>query len=193
MSSPNTASLINPKVTPKDFWVPPVLQEDTYRTGLMVNNSLAGEKVEFFPFRPGKQITWYGCGPTVYDAAHMGHARTYISFDIIRRILRDYFCYDIMMCMNITDIDDKIIQRSNEKNIDFASLARYWEAMFWDDMRALNVELPDVVTRVSEYVPEVKQFIEGILNNGFAYVSEGSVYFDTQVKKRFCFFDALFV
>lgn len=180
MTSPTQSSPGSNKVTPKDFWVPPVIGNDTYRTGLMLNNSMVGEKTEFIPAGPGKQITWYGCGPTVYDAAHMGHARTYLCFDIMRRVLRDYFGYNILMCMNITDIDDKIIQRSREKNVDFESLARYWEAMFWDDMRALNIELPDVVTRVSEYVPEVIRFIQGILENGFAYMSEGSVYFDTQ-------------
>lgn len=146
----------------------------------MVNNSMAGSKVEFVPLKSGKEITWYGCGPTVYDAAHMGHARTYVAFDIIRRILNDYFGYQLFMCMNITDIDDKIIKRSNESGKDFASLARYWEGMFWKDMAALNVLLPDVVTRVSEYIPEVLDFIKGIVDNGFAYVSHGSVYFDTQ-------------
>lgn len=170
------------KSTPADFWVPPCC-DGKFRTGLRINNSMAGGKVEFIPSRPGKSITWYGCGPTVYDAAHMGHARTYLSFDIIRRILSDYFGYDVFLCMNITDIDDKIIKRSQEKNIDFSVLARYWEAMFFEDMRLLNIQLPDIVTRVSEYVPEVVEFIEGILKNGYAYESEGSVYFDTQVRK----------
>jgi cysteinyl-tRNA synthetase len=58
-------------------------------------------------------VTWYMCGPTVYDHSHMGHARTYIGFDIIKRILRDFFGYNIRLCMNITDIDDKIIREAN--------------------------------------------------------------------------------
>lgn len=166
---------------PAGSWTMPSITPNTYRTGLMVNNSMAGGKVEFIPNKEGKAITWYGCGPTVYDAAHMGHARTYVSFDIIRRILSDYFGYEVFMCMNITDIDDKIIKRSTEKNVEFSFLARYWEAMFFEDMKKLNVQLPDVLTRVSEYVPEVIRFIEGIIKNDFAYESQGSVYFDTQV------------
>lgn len=69
----------------------------------------------FASLQEGNRINWYGCGPTVYDSAHMGHARTYVAFDIIRRILSDYFGYDVNMVMNITDIDDKIIARSLEK------------------------------------------------------------------------------
>lgn len=60
-------------------------------------------------------MCWYGCGPTVYDASHMGHARTYVTFDVIRRIMSDYLNYDVTLCMNITDIDDKIIKRSSEE------------------------------------------------------------------------------
>ncbi|KAL8426889.1 hypothetical protein Efla_002497 [Eimeria flavescens] len=148
-------------------------------TGLKVNNSMTGEKTEFIP-QEGNRINWYGCGPTVYDSAHMGHARTYVAFDIIRRILSDYFGYDVNMVMNITDIDDKIIARSQEQGVNFLNLARHWEKEFFKDMQALNVLLPSVVTRVSEYVPEVLRLIEEIVDNGFAYESQGSVYFDTQ-------------
>lgn len=89
----------------------------------------------------------------------MGHARTYISVDMIRRILTKYFKYDILFCMNITDIDDKIINRSNEKGEDFSKFARKWEGDFWSDMKALGVEYPDVIVRVSEHVPENVAFI----------------------------------
>jgi cysteinyl-tRNA synthetase len=95
------------------------------------------------------------CGPTVYDSSHLGHARTYMGFDIIRRIMEDYFGYNVKLCMNITDIDDKIINRSNELKEDFATFARKWEDNFLEDMSNLNVKLPTVITRISEYVPEV--------------------------------------
>lgn len=90
----------------------------------------------------------------------MGHAKTYVTFDILRRIMTDYFGYDIQLCMNITDIDDKIIKRSNEKDMKFTELARHFENEFFDDMDKLNVAHPDVITRVSEYVPEIVAFIE---------------------------------
>lgn len=148
-------------------------------TGLKVNNSVSGEKCAFIP-NEDNIVNWYGCGPTVYDAAHMGHARNYITFDIIRRVMTDYFGYKVNMCMNITDVDDKIIARSNELNMPFDKLARYWENDFFTNMKDLNCQLPDVITRVSEFVPKIITFIESIISNGFAYHSNGSVYFDTQ-------------
>ncbi|CBZ55622.1 hypothetical protein NCLIV_060470 [Neospora caninum Liverpool] len=158
-------------------------KEGKLLTGLMVNNSMAGGKVEFVP-QKGNRVCWYGCGPTVYDASHMGHARTYVTFDVIRRIMSDYLNYDVTMCMNITDIDDKIIKRSIEQGVDFLTLARHWEKEFFNDMAALNVRLPSVVTRVSEYIPEVLSLIERIVKNGYGYESQGSVYFDTQTFRK---------
>jgi len=147
-----------------------------------MSNSLTGQKTEFIP-HSGRTVKWYGCGPTVYDAAHLGHARTYVGFDILRRIMGEYFGYDVKMVMNITDIDDKIIKRSQEGGGDFRELARHWEAEFWSDMAALNVMAPDVITRVSEYVDEVVGFIQKIIDNKYAYESSGSVYFDVAAFK----------
>ncbi len=111
------------------------------------------------PHNESRKLNWYMCGPTVYDHSHMGHAKTYVCFDIIRRILTDYFKYDVRLCMNITDIDDKIIIRSNEKKVDFMEHARFFENDFLDDCKSLNIRLPSVITRVSEYVPEIVAFI----------------------------------
>lgn len=231
---------------------------------LKIYNSITRKKEVFTP-QNGKNITWYSCGPTVYDASHMGHARSYMSFDILRRVLRDYFGYDITYVMNITDIDDKIIKRARQNylyekyaaemneletlqtdvkesvdrlskqmaattdpdkkvmqekmfakvtaavdkltetvkigqglpeakshllaeakdvlsdwldskhgmdvsdNAIFASLPRYWEEEFYKDMAALNVLPADVITRVSEYVPEIVDYISRIIERGLAY------------------------
>ena len=110
----------------------------------------------------------------------MGHARSYVSFDILKRIMTDYFGYNVKLVMNITDIDDKIIRKAIEENISFEELSRRYETEFFDDMRRLNVSLPESITRVSEFVPEIVAFIEKIIENGYAYESNGSVYFDVK-------------
>lgn len=140
-------------------------------------------KDEFITETGNQNVNWYMCGPTVYDSSHLGHARTYVGSDVIRRVMRDYFHYNINLVMNITDIDDKIIMRSIERNQPFNEFARHWENDFLNDMASLNVELPDIMTRVSEYVPEIIEYISKIVSNGYAYESNGSVYFDVESYK----------
>ncbi|KAK5935807.1 hypothetical protein CgunFtcFv8_021130 [Champsocephalus gunnari] len=255
-------------------WSPPAGTDVPH---LKLYNSLTRAKEPFVPQR-GNKVTWYSCGPTVYDASHMGHARSYISFDILRRILKDYFKYDVLYCMNITDIDDKIIKRARQnhlleqytekqphatqilqdvlsargpfqanlalttdpdkkqmlerldaavaaalqhlqaamegkaaqevvqplaevllqnskdmlsdwldtqfgsqvtENSIFSILPNYWEGDYHKDMEALNVLPPDVLTRVSEYVPEIVDFVKKVVSNSYGYESNGSVYFNT--------------
>eukprot|EP00929_Paragymnodinium_shiwhaense_P055377 TRINITY_DN27744_c0_g2_i1.p1 TRINITY_DN27744_c0_g2~~TRINITY_DN27744_c0_g2_i1.p1 ORF type:complete len:873 (-),score=321.83 TRINITY_DN27744_c0_g2_i1:147-2765(-) len=93
--------------------------------GIKAFNSITGEKEPFVP-KVGNKVTWYTCGPTVYDVAHMGHARAYLTFDILRRIIKDYFKYDVLYQINITDIDDKIIMRSRQNKLfkDFSESMR---------------------------------------------------------------------
>ncbi|KAF8635211.1 hypothetical protein AX17_003987, partial [Amanita inopinata Kibby_2008] len=289
-------------------WILPTRQAD--EPVLKLYNSLTRTKTEFIPLNE-RHIKWYNCGPTVYDASHMGHARNYVTQDILRRIMSDYFGYDVYFVMNITDIDDKIIERARQNHffdkykselgelssplvsqvqeawevhmrervsrglppdlspqaitqeswdtlnelfqntewkneclkrdekfdMNFSSakrsylaiqkakehlsgkseyngldaarqlvedsrdvllrfldaqyksivtdpsvsreLAAYWERKFFQDMDRLRVRRPDIVTRVTEYVPEIVTFVEQIVKNGYGYEAEGSVYFDT--------------
>ncbi|KAG6216310.1 hypothetical protein E4U34_005195 [Claviceps purpurea] len=265
---------------------------------LKVHNSLKpGAPVPFVPIEPGK-VSWYACGPTVYDSSHLGHARNYVSSDIIRRIMMHYFQLKVTYVMNMTDVDDKIIIKARrqrlldlekkkncskqelrhlglaafrayaannlslladdaskldeteyitrrdaaygrvltggtlsgegkpgdaeakikmhlgnmnaaaealkqdaifpgadevllpyldslyKETVDttdqtiFTDLTKRMEALFLEDMDNLNVLRPDVITRVTEYVPQIAQFVERVVDKGFAYEAEGSVYFD---------------
>jgi cysteinyl-tRNA synthetase len=106
---------------------------------LVVYNSLTRTKTRFIPRDyTSNRVLWYQCGPTVYAESHIGHARTYISLDVVRRIMTDVLHYDVIVCQNITDIDDKIIIRSSEKQIPFDSLAKQYEGEFIEDMTSLG-------------------------------------------------------
>ncbi|KAJ3225767.1 hypothetical protein HK099_006267 [Clydaea vesicula] len=268
---------------------------------LKIYNSLTKQKEVFQPSNQ-RQVTWYTCGPTVYAPSHIGHARAYLTSDIIRKILEDYFNYNVLFVMNVTDIDDKIIIAARQKllfeefknskcaldlsliqeiesafdsfveskfikfydkvqtnwetfvnefspgsskaptpesepkykmffnsalkgkmaidkakinikngnttieyahtlcddNQDqlsvfldklkghtvtdqkpFRDFARFYEEDYFDDMNRLGIRKPDIITRVTEYVPEIAEFVAKIIENKFAYEVDGSVYFDT--------------
>ncbi|KAI5967665.1 hypothetical protein CANMA_002845 [Candida margitis] len=286
-ASSTAAATKKPSVQQPTWYEPKDLSST--KPKLKIYNSLTRTKNEFYPIKPG-HITWYSCGPTVYDHSHMGHARNYVSTDICRRILQDYFGYNVLFIQNVTDIDDKIIIAArqqhlfeekvvsqyknvkelldlsktylqyyveknlpefkgdmqkefiawsqsvpnleeikkekpkfpmyvkavvralnaiNNKNISynhfldeikdvavvyldkehgatvtepniFKKLPLYWETKFNEDMSKLNVLPPSVTTRVSEYVPDIIEYVDKIIANGYAYKTEdGSVYFDT--------------
>ncbi|KAM9767101.1 cysteine--tRNA ligase, mitochondrial isoform 2-T2 [Menidia menidia] len=151
-----------------------------FDTGLKTFNSLTKQKEPLVLTREGT-ATWYSCGPTVYDHAHLGHACSYVRFDILQRILSKVFGITVIHAMVITDIDDKIIKRSREENVSPAVIARFYEDEFKKDMLSLKVIPPAVYLRVTENVHHIVAFIEGIIKNGHAYATkEGDVYFDVQ-------------
>ncbi|XP_028320984.1 probable cysteine--tRNA ligase, mitochondrial isoform X2 [Gouania willdenowi] len=151
-----------------------------FDTGIQTYNSLSKQKEPLVLARDGV-ATWYSCGPTVYDHAHLGHACSYVRFDILQRILSRLFGITVIHAMVITDIDDKIIKRGWEENLPPAAIARTYEEEFKRDMLALKVIPPAVYLRVTENVPHIIAFIEGIIRNGHAYAAkDGDVYFDIQ-------------
>ncbi|KAJ8351501.1 hypothetical protein SKAU_G00229770 [Synaphobranchus kaupii] len=151
-----------------------------YDTGLKTFNSLTKRKEQLVLAKEGT-ATWYSCGPTVYDHAHLGHACSYVRFDIIQRILSRVFGINVIHVMVITDIDDKIIKRSLQENISPTVLAQMYEEEFKNDMLALKVHPPSVYMRVTENIPQIIAFVQGIIRNGHAYATNrGNVYFDVR-------------
>ncbi len=152
-------------------------------TGLRILNTLTNKKEEFQPLVPGK-LSLYSCGPTVYDLSHLGHARKDIVFDVIQRYLR-FIGYDVTYVRNITDVDDKIINRAKELNIRPEQLARRFTYTYWKDMDELNVAAPDYEPRATEYIPEMIAFISELIKKGNAYESAGDVYFEVSSFKGY--------
>lgn len=144
---------------------------------LRVYNTLTREMEEFIPIH-GKKVNMYVCGPTVYDHCHLGHARSYISFDVIRRYLC-YRGYDVNYISNVTDVDDKILDRARETGQDPFELSARFTRSFIEDMESLNVKAPDRRPTVTGHINEITDAIKMLILNGFAYAtSEGNVYYD---------------
>ncbi len=144
---------------------------------MQVYNTLSRGKEEFIPMH-GKKANMFVCGQTVYDDAHLGHARTYISFDIVARWLR-HAGYEINYIQNITDIDDKIIARAKEKGVDPVELARECEKRFMEDMEAIGVKQSvSSYPRSHDYINAMRDQMQLLINKGYAYLLDGDVYYD---------------
>ncbi len=144
---------------------------------LQIFNTLTRKKEPFVPLAPGK-VSMYVCGITIYDFCHVGHARTYVAFDVMNRYLR-FSGYEVTYVRNITDVDDKIIKRANENGESCDALtARYTLAMH-DDFKALGLMPADIEPRVTTHMAEIIELIETLVAKGYAYVaSNGDVLFD---------------
>jgi cysteinyl-tRNA synthetase len=141
---------------------------------MKVFNTLSGQREEFSP--QGDEVKMYVCGVTPYDNCHIGHAMSYIIFDVIRRYLH-FRGYKVKYVQNVTDIDDKIINRATKLGITPAELAQKYTDSYFEDMDALNIERADIYPRATGEIPKIIEVIKTLVDKGYAYPAGGSVYF----------------
>jgi len=146
-------------------------------------NTLSRKKEPFKPIR--KQVSLYTCGPTVYDFAHIGNLRTYVFEDVLRRTLK-YDGYRVKQVMNITDIDDKIIKRSQKEKKDIFKITQPLTKIFFDDLKKLNIEKAEVYPLATKHIKEIIKLIQILIKKGFAYTGKDkSIYFDIAKFKNY--------
>ena len=150
-------------------------------------NTLTHTRDEFVTHEPGK-VTMYTCGPTVYHFAHIGNLRSYIMEDVLEKYL-GYAGYDVKRCMNITDVghlssdadtgEDKMLKGAKREKKTVMEIAQFYTDAFFADCGKLNIKIPEIVVPATSYIPEFIEMVQGLLDKGYAYLSEGNVYFDT--------------
>ncbi|MBM2847016.1 MAG: cysS, partial [Bacteroidetes bacterium] len=156
--------------------------------GITIYNTLTRRKEEFRPLHEG-YVSMYVCGPTVYGDSHLGHAKSYISFDVVVRYLR-YLGYRVLYVQNITDVghllgdahdgEDRLLKQSRLEQKHPMQVAETYTRSFFEDMDALNVLRPDISPRATGHITEQIQIIQQLMQKGLAYEANGSVYFDVQ-------------
>lgn len=150
---------------------------------IQIYNTLTNQKEEFKPQVAG-QVTMYVCGPTVYNYIHIGNARSTIAFDTIRRYL-EFRGYQVNYVSNFTDVDDKIIKVSQETGLSVAEVTEKFIAAFYEDIAALNVKKATKNPRVMENMPEIIDFVQVLVDKGYAYESAGDVYYRARKFKHY--------
>jgi len=138
-------------------------------------NTLSGKKDIFVPLVPG-QVKLYTCGPTVYDYAHIGNFRAYVFEDLLKRFLK-FFGFRVTHVMNITDVDDKTIRGAKAKDVDLNAYTAEYIRAFFADLAVLRIDPADHYPRATEHIPEMVRIIKALIEKGFAYRKDGSIYF----------------
>ncbi|MDR2342665.1 MAG: cysteine--tRNA ligase [Campylobacteraceae bacterium] len=144
---------------------------------MYIYDSTKKAKLAFEPIRKNEALI-YVCGPTVYDDAHLGHARSALAFDLLRRVLI-HLGYKVTFVKNFTDIDDKIIKKMNESGKSLEEITSFYTKRYKDDMKALDVRDADIEPKATESLKTIIEFTQNLLNNGYAYITSSGVYFDT--------------
>ncbi|MBO3769886.1 MAG: cysteine--tRNA ligase [Thermoproteota archaeon] len=145
---------------------------------IFIYNTLTRRVEKLNPVHPG-EVRMYVCGPTVYDVAHLGHARAEIVYDSFRRFL-EYLGYKVIMVRNITDIDDKIINRAKEENRPASEIALQYTVKYFIDTLRLGIKHPTFNPRVTDHIPDIISFVSKLVEKGYAYESGGDVYFSVR-------------
>ena len=142
---------------------------------LKIYNTLSNKIEEFIPVEQ-KKVKMYVCGPTVYDNAHLGHARCYITWDVLYRYLK-FLGYDVTYCRNVTDVDDKILKKADEQNVEPSVITDKYYKSFINSMKNLNVLKPDLEPRATKTIGEMIAMVKKLEADGYAYAVDGDVYF----------------
>lgn len=150
-------------------------ENPTTKTTVRFHNTLSGQTEPFVPLEAGVVRT-YTCGPTVYDFAHIGNFRTFVFQDVLRRYLKSKG-YRVIQVMNLTDVDDRIIQKAAAAGVSIREYTDKYIQAFLDDRRALNLELPEHLARATDHIEDMVQLIQRLTEKGFTYTSEGSTYY----------------
>ncbi len=145
---------------------------------ISIYNTKTKKKDVFVPLNPG-QVSMYVCGVTVYDDCHLGHARSALTFDIIRRYL-EFSGYQVTYVRNFTDIDDKILNRAQQESVPWNDISERYIQAFYRDMRALGIMKPSAEPRATEHMQDILNMVEGLVHKGMAYQLEGDVYFSVK-------------
>ena len=146
---------------------------------MRLHNSYSNKVEEFIPIEENK-VKMYVCGPTVYDYAHLGHARCYITWDVLYRYLK-FKGYNVTYCRNVTDVDDKILKKAEKEHKTPEEVSQYWYKQFANSMKALKTLKPDIEPFATKTLGEMIAMVKDLINKGFAYDANGDVYF--RVKK----------
>ncbi|MCH3913832.1 MAG: class I tRNA ligase family protein [Acidaminococcaceae bacterium] len=146
---------------------------------IQVYNTMSRKKEEFVPREPGK-VGIYVCGVTPYNDPHVGNARPFVTWDVIRRFL-EHEGYDVTHVQNFTDIDDKIINKANEEGVTWDVICNRYIDAYFEVMDKLNVKRAHIYPRVSEHIPDIIKTVQNLIDNGYGYVVDGDVYY--RVKK----------
>ena len=145
---------------------------------MKIYNTLTKSKEEFIPIKKG-EVSMYVCGPTVYNYFHIGNGRTFIVFDTVRKYL-EYKGYKVNFVQNFTDIDDKMIKKSNEESTTVKELGDRYIEEYYKDADGLNIKRATVNPRATEYIDDIISFVSELIEKGYAYEVEGDIYFDTK-------------